>query len=74
MKLEVYKENERAFYTCPLCGEKCTMSAYGMVAYKARMVKCTACEKISLIYINQIGKVFVCENRSVKYLGYVYKV
>lgn len=74
MKFTVYKENERAFYTCPDCGEKCTVSAYGMVAYEAKALECPTCKVTSMIYINQIGKVFTCENRCVKYIGYTYKV
>lgn len=73
MKREVFKENERVFFTCPSCGQKHNISAYGMWAYEKRKNKCTECEKTFQFYINQIGKVFTEEELSVKYLGYTYK-
>lgn len=74
MKREVFKENERVFFTCPCCEQKYNISAYGMRAYGKRKYKCTACEQTFSFYLNQIGKAFTEEENRVRYIGYVYKV
>lgn len=74
MKREVFKENERVFFTCPQCRAKCNISAYGMWAYEKRKYKCTTCETTFSFYLNQIGKAFTEEENRVRYIGFVYKV
>lgn len=74
MKKEVFKENERVFFTCPQCGADHTMPAYGMVAYEKRECKCLACKTTFNFYLNQIGKAFTEEENRVRYIGYIYKV
>lgn len=74
MKREVFKEDERVFFTCPLCGTKYTPSANGVQAYEKKIWKCSACKETFSFYINQIGKVFTEAEGQLKYIGYIYKV
>lgn len=74
MKRTVFKENERAFFSCPCCGKQSTHSIYGLVAYEKLTWECSKCKTTFQLYINQIGKVFTEEENRVRYLGYTYKV
>lgn len=74
MKKEVFKENERVFFTCPSCGQKHNISAYGMWAYEKRKYKCSACKTTFEFYLNQIGMAFTEKENRVRYIGYIYEV
>lgn len=74
MKREVFKKNERVFFTCPCCGEGHNLSVFGMIAYEGREFKCPVCKKTFNFYINQIGKVFTSEEPRIRYIGHIYKI